>query len=727
MKPIRLFIAGDSTAASYPQERSPMAGWGQMIGRYFNDSVVVVNEARNGRSSKSFINEGHLIRITDAMQEGDYLLIQFGHNDQKPEPERRTEPFGTYQMTLQTYINAAKSVGATPVLLTPVQRRQFNEEGTYVQSHGDYPEAVRQLAQREGVACIDLCTLSEMKLVSLGPDGSKSLFVWLRPGEHPNYPDGCADNTHFNERGAGEMALLVREGLIRAGLPISTYFTQENGIPHWVMPEVLLPDIPDRTFRLTDFGAVGDGLTDNTNAFHRAIQACTEAGGGKLIIPAGLWLTGPLKLASRLELHAEEGAVIRFSQTFADYPLIQSTYEGLGAVRCQSPLDAEGQEHIAITGKGVFDGGGEAWRPVKKWKMTEPQWVQLLQSGGITNEAGDMWWPSEAAMQGAVWVDRLSREGVKDVAAYMPARDYLRPNLLSFRRCRHILLDGPTFQNSAAWCLHPWASEHVTIRNVTVRNPWYGQNGDGLDLESCRYAVVEHCTFDVGDDAICLKSGKDEAGRKLGLPCEYVAIKNCVVYHGHGGFTIGSEMSGGVRYVSLTDCTFIGTDIGLRFKSARGRGGIVEHISIQRIRMIDIIGEAISFNFFYEGKEGSGTAQDEIEPVNEGTPIFRSIEIIDVVCTGAQTALLINGLPEMPLEQLYVHKLTAAADRGCVCHHAKQLVLEQMDLHVKDGSLITLHQCEKVELIRLQEAGAAADKRNVHITGAHSAAANAIR
>jgi hypothetical protein len=185
-------------------------------------------------------------------------------------------------------------------------------------------------------------------------------------------------------------------------------------------------------------------------------------------------------------------------------------------------------------------------------------------------------------------------------------------------------------------------------------------------------------------------------------------------------------MSGGVRYVSLTDCTFIGTDIGLRFKSARGRGGIVEHISIQRIRMIDIVGEAISLNLFYEGKEGSGVAQDEMQPVNEGTPIFRSIEIIDVVCTGAKTALLINGLPEMPLEQLYVHNVTAAADRGVVCHYAKQLVIEQMDLHVKDSS----HY-----LAPMRTGGAdpptgsrsGADKRNVHITGARSAAANAIR
>lgn len=487
------------------------------------------------------------------------------------------------------------------------------------------------------------------------------------------------------------------------------------------MPEVLLPQIPDRVFRLTDFGAAGDGVTDNTEAFRSAIDRCTEAGGGRIVIPAGLWRTGPLKLASRIELHAEAGATVLFSRRFEDYPLTRSTFEGLPAVRCQSPLDAEGCEDLAVTGPGVFDGGGDAWRPVKDWKMTALQWKKLLDSGGAV-DAKNMWWPSEAAMKGAERLSILLAEGKTDPDDFLEVRDYLRPNLLSFRRCKRVLLEGPTFQNSAAWNLHPWASEHVTIRGVTVRNPWYGQNGDGLDLDSCKYALVENCSFDVGDDAICMKSGKDKPGRDLGLPLEYVTIRNCTVYHGHGGFVVGSEMSGGVRHIDVSDCTFIGTDIGLRFKSARGRGGVVEDISIRNIRMVDIVGEAISFSLFYEGKEGSGEAQETEYPVTEETPVFRNIEMRDIVCTGAETAFLINGLPELPVEGLTLRNYKASCRRGAVVNHAVKLRLEEVRLHTAEGPLVKLHQSREVELVRLSGSGSAHDNRMLAVTGDRSGA-----
>ncbi len=483
------------------------------------------------------------------------------------------------------------------------------------------------------------------------------------------------------------------------------------------MPEVLLPDIPDYTVRLTDYGTAGDGRTDNTEAFRRAIEACSVAGGGRVIIPPGVWLTGPLKLTSRLELHAEAGAVVRFSRRSEDYPLVLSHFEGRPAVRCQSPLDAENAEHLAITGRGVFDGGGEAWRPVKNWKMTEKQWNRLIGSGGVVD--GEMWWPTEAAKEGSVQVARLLREGNLNPDDYAPYRDYLRPNLLSFRKCRRILLEGPTFQNSAAWNLHPWACEHLTIRGVTVRNPWFAQNGDGLDLDSCRYAVVEKCSFDVGDDAICMKSGKDEAGRALGLPTEYVAIRGCTVYHGHGGFVIGSEMSGGVRHIEVSDCTFMGTDIGLRFKSARGRGGTVEDIAIERIRMTDIAGEAISFHLFYEGKEGSEETNEEKHPVSEKTPVFRRIDMRDLICDGAETALLVNGLEEMPLEDVTVRGFTATAKQGAICRNAKGLSLEDVRLYTERGPLVKLHHCSDVDIVRLAGA-AAADEVMLAVSGERS-------
>ncbi|MDK8192874.1 glycoside hydrolase family 28 protein [Paenibacillus sp. UMB7766-LJ446] len=486
--------------------------------------------------------------------------------------------------------------------------------------------------------------------------------------------------------------------------------------------EVSLPVIPAGDFQITDYGAVGDGLTDNTEVFRLAIAACSEAGGGRIVIPAGVWLTGPIVLRSRIELHVQAGALVTFSRNFDQYPLITSSFEGWQAVRCQSPIDGEHLEDIAITGEGIWDGGGEAWRPVKRSKMTASQWSRLVSSGGVVEHAdGDeaIWWPSSSALEGGVIANRLHLEQVNDVAAYEEVRDFLRPNMVSLRQCKRVLLDGPTFQNSPAWNLHPWASEHVTIRNVSVRNPWFSQNGDGLDIESCRHVIVEQSVFDVGDDAICLKSGKDAEGRELGLPSEYITIRDCTVYHGHGGFVIGSEMSGGVRHVRVSDCTFIGTDIGLRFKSARGRGGVVEDIQVERIYMKDIIMEAISFSFFYANQEGSARGSDLSQEVSEETPVFRDIRISDVVCAGAETALLVSGLPEMPLDGLIIQGYTVAARNGVQCAHAKHLRIAEMTAQITEGPLIHLHQCKGAELEAIE--GVGADGRLLMVTGHESA------
>ncbi|UQZ83280.1 Polygalacturonase [Paenibacillus konkukensis] len=338
------------------------------------------------------------------------------------------------------------------------------------------------------------------------------------------------------------------------------------------MKEVRIPVFPDKSWRITDFGAKGDGITDNTKAFQDAIEACSAGGGGTVVIPAGIWLTGPIRLRSKIRLHAEQGALVTFSRSFDDYPLIRSNYEGLDAVRAMPPIYGENLTDIAVTGGGVFDGSGDAWRCVKKHTMTERQWNELISQGGVV-DGGGLWWPTQEASEGRRATEALQAEGLMDIALYEPYKVYLRPVLVGFTRCNGVLLDGPTFQNSGSWCLHPRLCEHVTIRRVTVRNPWHSVNGDGLDLDSCRYANILDCSFDVGDDAICLKSGKNEQGRRTGVPTEYVTIRNCIVYHGHGGFTVGSEMSGGVRHIEVCDCMFIGTDNGLRFKSTRGRGG----------------------------------------------------------------------------------------------------------------------------------------------------------
>jgi hypothetical protein len=256
--------------------------------------------------------------------------------------------------------------------------------------------------------------------------------------------------------------------------------------------------------------------------------------------------------------------------------------------------------------------------------------------------------------------------------------------------------------------------ENLTIRNIDVRNPWYSQNGDGLDIESCKNSLVYNCTFDVGDDAICIKSGKDEAGRERGMPTENVIVKNCVVYHGHGGVTIGSEMSGGVKNMHVSGCTFIGTDVGLRFKSTRGRGGIVEKIYISDIDMIDIPTNAISFNLYYGGLSISemleqledGIQPTEVQPVSEKTPQFRDISIRDITCRGALQAIYLQGLPEMNLENILLEDLIMEAENGLLCMDATGITIRNLNLIVENRPEMTFHNARNVlvEGLALQDA-----------------------
>jgi lysophospholipase L1-like esterase len=223
MSSCKVIICGDSTAARYGSDRSPMAGWGQMFADYLTDEVKVVNRAICGRSSKSFIGEGRLDQVLAEIELGDYVLVQFGHNDQKPDEERRTEPFTTYQEHLRRYVDGARTKGANPVLITSVHRRRFDENGEFYGTHGDYPGAMKRLGAELGVPVLDLTSLSETRFRELGPEGTRELFCWLEPGEAPNYPEGVQDDTHFNEHGAGEVAGWVAELLQASDVELKRY------------------------------------------------------------------------------------------------------------------------------------------------------------------------------------------------------------------------------------------------------------------------------------------------------------------------------------------------------------------------------------------------------------------------------------------------------------------------------------------------------------------------
>jgi polygalacturonase len=247
--------------------------------------------------------------------------------------------------------------------------------------------------------------------------------------------------------------------------------------------------------------------------------------------------------------------------------------------------------------------------------------------------------------------------------------------------------------------------EDFTMRNTTVRNPWYSQNGDGIDIESCKNCIIHHNSFDVGDDAICIKSGKDKEGRDRKMPTENLIIKNCTVYHGHGGVTVGSEMSGGVKNMHVSNCTFIGTDVGLRFKSTRGRGGVVENIYISNVEMMNIPTQAISFNLYYSGRSASEDLEaatngqaPKLLPVTEETPQFKNIFIHDVNCKGAYQAIQLQGLPEMNLENVQLENMIMESEYGVICSDANGVKIKNLKLITTNLPVIDIINSKNVSI-----------------------------
>lgn len=476
--------------------------------------------------------------------------------------------------------------------------------------------------------------------------------------------------------------------------------------PAFQMPVIQVTKFKKDTFNITKFGALPDGLTLNTKSINAAINECSTKGGGVVIVPAGLWLTGPVELKSNVNLHLQKSALLQFTNDFNQYALVKSNWEGLPQMRNQSPLSATGQQNIAITGYGIIDGAGEAWRMVKKEKLTESQWKKLIASGGLLSKDEKTWYPTEKSFKGAQTPNAGVISSEKNDAYFIEIKDFLRPNLLVFDRCKRILLEGVTFQNSPAWCLHPLICEDLTVRNVFVKNPWYAQNGDGIDLESCRNVLIENSTFDVGDDGICIKSGRDEEGRRRAVPTENVIVRNSTVYHAHGGFVIGSEMSGGARNLYVEDCNFIGTDIGLRFKTTRGRGGIVENIFIKNIAMKDIAGEAILFDMYYAAVDPVPLAGEKREPpkvqalpVTEATPQFRNFYIKNVTCNGALKGIFVRGLPEMNVKNMMLKNMVLQSKEGLDMTEASDFVLTDIRFITKDSNpVLNIHNSRNIAM-----------------------------
>jgi polygalacturonase len=449
------------------------------------------------------------------------------------------------------------------------------------------------------------------------------------------------------------------------------------------LPKIQQPVFKKDTIRITSFGAVPDGNQLNTKAINDAINACSKKGGGVVLVTPGIWITGPVVMKSNVNLHIQEAATLLFTTDKTQYGLTEGSYEGKSAARNESPISGINLENIAITGKGIVDGNGDVWRAVHKSQLTEGQWKEKVASGGVLKDDGKTWYPSEQFKAASTQNMSMLLTPGKTPKDFAHMKDFLRPNLVVLNNCKKVLLEGVTFQNSGAWCIHPLMCEDLTLRNVRVKNPEYAHNGDGMDIESCKNFLIEGCTLDVGDDAICIKSGKDEEGRKRGKPTENGIIRNNIVYNGHGGFVVGSEMSGGARNIFVEKCTFMGTDKGLRFKSVRGRGGVVENIYARNIFMKDIRQEAIFFDLYYFVKFATDGERDMSPVVNEGTPVFRNMQFEDIVCSGAKKGVFVRGLPEMPVRNIVMKNMVLTSDIGMELTDADQIKFDNVKLITK--------------------------------------------
>jgi polygalacturonase len=437
---------------------------------------------------------------------------------------------------------------------------------------------------------------------------------------------------------------------------------EEKDAPAWdqvpaILARIRPPNFPAREFDIKRFGAVGDGAKDCSEAIRRAIDACAQAGGGRVVAPAGVFITGPIHLKSNVNLHVAAGGTVRFLRDPKRYlPLVYTRWEGLDCMNYSPFIYSDGQDNIAVTGEGTLDGNCDP----------EHWWSWKGGTGGSAKGQQNQ----DAARQ------TLNRMGETDV----PIADrkfgegsFLRPNFFEPVRGRNILIEGVTITNSPMYEIHPIFCSNVTVRNIKIVS--HGPNNDGCDPDSCQDVLIENCSFDTGDDCIAIKSGRNRDGRRVGKPTENVIIRGCTMKDGHGALTIGSEMSGGVRNVFAENCNLDSPNLeqALRFKTNAMRGGTIENIFFRNIRIGQVKHAVLQIDFNYQ--EGSHGPE---------RPVVRNIDIRDVTCKKAERALDVQGFPNAKIRDLRLERcVVEAAAKPNVVENVEGLTLTGVSVNGK--------------------------------------------
>jgi polygalacturonase len=443
----------------------------------------------------------------------------------------------------------------------------------------------------------------------------------------------------------GAAALLFRE--LAAGRPLdgefSPAFFPDYDDPWLQVPAILKrinpPVFSQRDYSITRFGAVGNGKTDCTEAFRKAIAVCNKVGGGRVVVPAGEFSTGAIHLKSNVNLHVAKGGTIKFKRDPQSYlPTVFTRWEGMELMNYSSFIYAFEQTNIAITGEGVIDGNAdcEHWwpwkgRPQCGWKKGDPD---QSKARGLLYEH---------VAKGAPVSQRVFGEG-----------SYLRPQFIQPYRCKNVLIEGVTLRNSPMWQLHPVLCTNVTIRRVRIEREagagaQSGPNCDGCDPESCTDVLIEDCYFATGDDCIAIKSGRNDDGRRIAAPSQNIIIRGCQMEDGHGGITVGSEISGGVRNVFGLNCKMNSPrlDHGLRFKNNAMRGGLLENMFFRDITVGEVAHAAVTVDFNYE--EGAN---------GKYTPVLRNLQVENLTSGKSRYAMDLQGFPNAPITNVHLENCT---------------------------------------------------------------------
>ena len=427
-------------------------------------------------------------------------------------------------------------------------------------------------------------------------------------------------------------------------------------------------------FNVAAYGAEGDGKTLCTASIQKAVDECARSGGGKVVFPAGKYLTGPIFLKSNVHVEVPAGTTLLGSTDFARVPSIPGRWEGIDRLIYASMFTGLDLENVSISGGGVLDGQGEAW-----WKAFR------------------------------VVADLRKKQGLEEREPENPPGSPLkwaRPRMINLYRSRNVVISGLTLVNSPSWNIHPVLCDNVCIDHVTILAPEDAPNTDGIDPDSSRNMRISNCYISVGDDCITIKSGYRY--RNTNVPSENIAVTNCVFGRGHGGVGIGSETAGGVRNVTVSNCVCDGTDRGLRFKTARGRGNVVENVRALNMVMRGV-SDALSVTMLYAGGDPRIPAA-----VDEGTPTLRNIHLSDITANKVKRAALIEGLPEMPIRGLSISNfLVDGAETGISCSNVNGMKFDNVVLGVEKGPALQVADTHDVEVHRFTGTQSKADQPSI--------------